>query len=58
MAAQVALRRQQQQETDLKRSFDLSFLNNKDESREKNGREGGESSSESNEGRFRRDISL
>ena len=58
MAAQVALRRQQQQETDLKRSFELSFLNNKDDSREKNGREEGESSSESNEGRFRRDISL
>ena len=44
MAAQVALRRQQQQESDLKKTFDLSFLNNKtsskssfEESYEKNG---------------------
>ena len=29
MAAQVALRRQQQQESDLKKSFDLSFLKSK-----------------------------
>ncbi|XP_028398683.1 doublesex- and mab-3-related transcription factor A2-like [Dendronephthya gigantea] len=47
MAAQVALRRQQQQENDLKKSFDLSFLNNKpsastqfEENGEKNGSEG------------------
>lgn len=48
MAAQVALRRQQQQESDLKKSFDLPFLNNKtssptcsDENNENNRRSNG-----------------
>lgn len=35
MAAQVALRRQQQQENDLKKSFDLSLLHNKPSSSSK-----------------------
>ena len=56
MAAQVALRRQQQQESDLKKSFDLSFLHNKDESREKNYREERGSSPESNEGKLGEDL--
>jgi hypothetical protein len=61
MAAQVALRRQQQQESDLKKTFDLSFLNNKtpstasfEESREKNGDEERETPPDSTDGKFDR----
>lgn len=56
MAAQVALRRQQQQESDLKKSFDLPFLQNKEESHDKNYREERDSSSESNEGKLSWDL--
>ena len=56
MAAQVALRRQQQQESDLKKTFDLSFLNNKsspsvEEDQEKNDDDESEMSPKSHQGK-------
>ena len=61
MAAQVALRRQQQQETDLKKTFDLSFLNSKttssfDESNEKNDDDESRLSPKSRQGKFMTDF--
>ena len=57
MAAQVALRRQQQQETDLKKTFDLSFLNSKtssfEESQVKNDDDESRLSPKSLQGKFK-----